>query len=61
MIEPWDHGELQPTPNQLEAFAKATRTPIGFLLPSKPALDSVPIPDFRSTASLPWEPPVVFR
>ena len=48
----WERGELSPTFKQLEAFAKATHVPFGFLfLPEPPNLPMpmpMPIPDFRT-------------
>lgn len=47
----WERGELSPTFSQLEAFAKATRVPFGFLfLPEPPDLP-MPIPDFRTLSN----------
>ena len=47
----WERGELSPTINQLEAFAKATHVPFGFLfLPEPPDLP-MPIPDFRTLSN----------
>lgn len=44
----WESGELSPTLKQLEAFAKATHVPFGFLfLPEPPDLP-MPIPDLRT-------------
>ncbi len=47
-VDLWERNERQPTLKQLERFAHATNTPIGFLMLSEPPDLPLPVPDFRT-------------
>jgi Zn-dependent peptidase ImmA (M78 family) len=51
-LDQWERGAAQPTLKQLEAFAKATHTPIGYFFLPAPPVESTPLPDFRTAGSL---------
>ena len=48
-LSDWVRHEGSPTLRQLEEYAKATHTPIGWMFLQEPPVERLPIPDFRAT------------
>lgn len=56
-LQQWQKGERQPTLRQLEAFARKTLTPLGYLFLSSPPEEKLPIPDCRTVGDIPIKRP----
>lgn len=52
----WRAQSSQPTMRQLESFAHATHTPLGFFFLPTPPVERLPIRDLRTTAGQPARP-----
>lgn len=53
----WESGDKKPTLKQLENYAKATRTPVGYFFLPEPPEEPLPIPDFRTMGGRPIDRP----
>lgn len=47
-LREWEAGISSPTLHQLENFAHATHTPVGFFFLPEPPVEDLPLPDFRT-------------
>lgn len=47
----WESKKSKPTIKQLEQFAKATHTPIGYLFLTETPVEKIPIPDLRTVGN----------
>ncbi|MCL1804004.1 MAG: ImmA/IrrE family metallo-endopeptidase [Eubacteriaceae bacterium] len=51
-LDLWRSGKKQPTFNQLEAFSKKTRIPLGYFFLSSPPVENLGILEFRTDSSI---------
>ena len=56
-LEAWERGSVLPTFKQLEAFARATYAPIGYLFLREPPVEALPVTDFRTVGGVEVSPP----
>jgi Zn-dependent peptidase ImmA (M78 family) len=47
-LEQWLKGDLKPTLRQLETYARATATPLGYFFLNEPPLEDLPVPHYRT-------------
>ena len=47
-VDAWESGDRNPTFKQLQDFAGATHTPLGFMFLPDPPVEDLPVPDFRT-------------
>lgn len=46
-LQQWEMGAVKPTIRQLQDFARATHTPVGYLFLGEPPVETLPVTDFR--------------
>ncbi len=56
-VDQWESGAKAPTIKKLEAFAKKTMVPLGYLFLTKPPEEKILLPDFRTAGDTPIKRP----